>query len=87
MTLDSAIRIGIGGLNAAQFGLTQTTNNIANVNTPGYVRREVQFETRVAGTEASGVQVAGVRRVIDLFLEAVRLWLRTKTIDDVRPYN
>ncbi len=80
-TLDSILRIGISGLNTAQSVLTTTSTNIANVNTPNYSRRIVQLESQVAGTNAAGVRVAEIRRVVDLFLEKE---LRSATSDTAR---
>ncbi|HEY8942693.1 MAG TPA: flagellar hook-associated protein FlgK, partial [Polyangiaceae bacterium] len=58
------------GLTAQSYGLNVTGQNIANVNTPGYVRREAQLETRALGTQTTGtVHAAGLRRVTDAFLE------------------
>jgi flagellar hook-associated protein 1 FlgK len=41
--LNTALLIGVGGLDAAQGALDATSNNIANVNTPGYTREVAQF--------------------------------------------
>jgi flagellar hook-associated protein 1 FlgK len=41
--LSTALLIGIGGLDAAQGALDATSNNIANVNTPGYTREVAQL--------------------------------------------
>lgn len=58
------------GLTAQSHGLSVTGQNVANVNTPGYVRREAQLETRALGTQTTGtVQAVGLRRVTDTFLE------------------
>lgn len=57
-------------LSAQTYGLGVTGQNLANVNTPGYVRREAQLETRALGTQTTGSVVAnGIRRVTDEFLE------------------
>jgi flagellar hook-associated protein 1 FlgK len=55
------------GLTANSRGLSTTGQNIANVNTPGYARREVLLETR--GQGLMGVNVAGLRRVTDAIVE------------------
>ena len=55
------------GLTANSKGLSVTGQNIANVNTPGYARREVLLETR--GQGLMGVNVAGLRRVSDAVIE------------------
>lgn len=58
------------GLSAQSYGLSVTGQNLANVNTPGYVRREAMLETRALGTQTTGtVQATGLRRVTDVFLE------------------
>jgi flagellar hook-associated protein 1 FlgK len=57
-------------LTAQSYGLSVTGQNLANVNTPGYVRREAMLETRALGTQTTGsVQATGLRRVTDQFLE------------------
>jgi flagellar hook-associated protein 1 FlgK len=55
------------GLSANSRGLSVTGQNISNVNTPGYARREVMLETR--GQGLMGVNVAGLRRVTDAVIE------------------
>ena len=49
VSLDSVLRTGVSGLQANQVALNTTSNNIANVNTDGYVRRNVSFESKVLG--------------------------------------
>jgi hypothetical protein len=61
---------------AQTFGLTVTGQNVANVNTPGYVRRQALLETRDMGDQAYGsVHVAGLQRVADRFVEQRHLAL------------
>lgn len=61
-------------LSAQTYGVNVTGQNLANVNTPGYVRREAQLETRALGTQTTGSVVAtGIRRVTDEFLERRQL--------------
>lgn len=58
-------------LNAQSFALNVTGQNVANANTPGYVRRDAVLETRVAGTVTyGGVNTAGIHRSVDSFLDA-----------------
>ena len=57
-------------LSAQSYGLNVTGQNLANVNTPGYVRREAVLQTRAYGTQTTGtVEAVGLRRVTDQFLE------------------
>ncbi len=68
----------IGSLIAQQAVIATTSNNIANVNTPGYARRTLDLETRVASARGNiisvgnGVQIGGINRVADSFVD--RLW-------------
>jgi flagellar hook-associated protein 1 FlgK len=67
-TLSSAAR----SLEAQRMGLEVTGQNIANVNTPGYSRRVVDFASVPPATSSSaggGVNVEGVRAVRDRLLE------------------
>lgn len=70
------INNGLSGLQAAQTALNVMSQNVANVNVPGYSRQEVQLSARQTGfgvMGGSGVQVTGLRRVADDFL-TVQLW-------------
>ncbi|MEQ9642700.1 MAG: flagellar hook-associated protein FlgK [Alphaproteobacteria bacterium] len=69
MTLTTILSTAITGLNAAQRALQTTSVNVANVNTPGYARKEVQFQTAVVGGMSAGVELADVRRLVDTFLQ------------------
>ena len=69
--LDTAVT----GLLASQRGLAVTSNNIANVNTPGYSRQVVTLSTREPqqagnGFIGKGVQVTDIKRIHDDFLNA-----------------
>lgn len=67
----------ISGLNAQQAVIANVGNNIANVNTPGFTRRDVELQTRAGARETSGisvgngVEITGVKRYSDLFLEKI----------------
>lgn len=74
MTLFSTIGLSRNALNAASLGLQVTGNNIANANTPGYIRERLILTP--APTQhygglllGLGVEVEGVVQVIDRFLE------------------
>ena len=69
-----SLEIGRRGLTAQRIGLDVTSNNIANVNTPGYTRQRAVFaETRPAETQAgqigTGVNVARIDRVRQEFFD------------------
>jgi len=73
MSLFGTIQIASNSLNAASLGLQVTGNNIANANTPGYIRQRLVQSPAPASRQGSvllglGVQVDGVQQVIDKFL-------------------
>ena len=73
MSLSIALETATSGLMAAQTGLRTVSDNIANVNTPGYVRKQVdQQQLDVAGV-GMGVQVTGIQRVTDQYLQLASL--------------
>jgi flagellar hook-associated protein 1 len=73
MTLFSTIGLSANALNVASLGLQVTGNNIANANTPGYIRQRLlqvpaptyQYGGLLLGL---GVEAQGVVQVIDKFL-------------------
>lgn len=69
MSLNAALRTATSGLQAAQMGLRTVSDNIANVNTPGYVRKTVLQEPTVVAAAGMGVTVTGTKRVTDQYLE------------------
>ncbi|MBN9117347.1 MAG: flagellar hook-associated protein FlgK, partial [Pandoraea sp.] len=69
----SLINIGMSGLNASQFALNTTGNNISNSGTAGYNRQVVDYtqaDSQFAGVGyvGQGVLVSDVSRVYDQFL-------------------
>lgn len=61
MTLLSALNVGSNALAANQIGLSVTGHNIANANTPGYIREDVEF-TPAPTIEVGGLSIGlGVR--------------------------
>ncbi len=60
-------------MNAAQLGVATTQHNIANASTPGFTRQQVLLSSRAgqqigAGFLGQGVDVTGVKRIYDQFL-------------------
>ena len=68
MALTGVMYNALSGINVAQEGLRNTSNNITNVNTEGYDRRIQIQESRLLGTQGAGVEVAEIRRIVDEFL-------------------
>jgi flagellar hook-associated protein 1 len=76
MGLSSALATAMAGLQANQAALSIISSNVANAQTPGYVT-QTPIQTEVAsGGDGSSVQVTGVNRELDLF---VQNQLRTET--------
>jgi flagellar hook-associated protein 1 len=70
--LFGSLTLAARALDAQQFGLDVVGQNIANVNTAGYTRRELDLaEVPPYGSQSAGggVEVEGVRAVRDMLLE------------------
>ncbi len=70
MSLFSAIQQANSGLQASQLGLQVVGNNIANANTPGYIRQRLELTPTNATRQGAllighGVRPTGVTQVID----------------------
>ena len=67
----------VSGMTVQQALLANASNNIANVNTPGYTRREIDVQSRADPVVVdgilrigSGVQLGDIRRITNEFLES-----------------
>lgn len=68
MGLSQALSIAMAGLRANQAALSLVSSNVANAETPGYVRKSVsQVQTTSAG--ATSVLVTGVNRELDQYIQ------------------
>lgn len=72
MSLSSIMSTGLSALAANQQALKATSTNVANVNTVGYSRLDVQFITRQASGGLSGVEIE-VTRVANAYLAAAEM--------------
>ncbi|MCC5994837.1 MAG: flagellar hook-associated protein FlgK [Oceanicaulis sp.] len=68
MSLNGIIGSALSGLQAAQLGMRTASNNVSNVNTPGYARTELSQTSRSSGGMGAGVMINGVQRVSDIYL-------------------
>ena len=68
MSVIAAINSAISGIQAAQLGLSTSSQNIANANTTGYSRQELGQASRVIEGVGAGVSVTEITRVVDRFL-------------------
>jgi len=78
--LGTALNTALQALQANQIGLTVVSNNIANVNTPGYTRQRVLMQESPSVGDSirvgTGVQVIGTEAMRDQLIER-RLWKET----------
>src|SRR4051794_17030157 len=73
MSLSVSLQTAATGLQAAQASLRAVSDNIANVNTPGYVRKAVRQEQLVVDGVGQGVKIDGIQRVTDQYLQGASL--------------
>lgn len=64
----------LSGMSSAQIGLATVQHNISNAATPGFTRQEILLSSRAgqqtgAGFVGQGVDVGGVTRIYDQFLQ------------------
>ncbi|WP_298160905.1 flagellar hook-associated protein FlgK [Brevundimonas sp.] len=73
MSLSTILNIANSGLQTAQTQLRVVSDNVSNVNTPGYVRKIAEQVSLTTQGVGSGVEVARVRIATDRFLQAASL--------------
>ena len=76
MGLSQALSTAMSGLRATQASLALVGSNVANAETPGYVRKTVVQIAGTTGDYGSSVQLNGVNRQLDQYLQTQ---LRTET--------
>lgn len=85
MSIGSVFNNALTGLNASQAALKVISQNVANANTPGYVRALTNFTPQVVGGAGGGVSVESITRAADRFLaEAQRVSGATNAYAGVR---
>ncbi len=73
MSLNAIMNTASSGLQTAQTQLRVVSDNVSNVNTPGYVRKIAEQRTMTSQGMGSGVEVARIRLATDRFLQAASL--------------
>src|SRR5579871_678431 len=68
MSLNGITASALSALKTSQAALSVVSNNISNMNTPGYARRVVNESTLSVNGQLMGVDIASVQRVADQFL-------------------
>ncbi|MGX1800821.1 flagellar hook-associated protein FlgK [Brevundimonas naejangsanensis] len=73
MSLNSIMNIATSGMNAAQTQQRVVSDNVSNVNTPGYVRKIADQQSWASQGVGAGVEIARIRLATDRFLQAASL--------------
>jgi flagellar hook-associated protein 1 FlgK len=76
MGLGQALTSASTGLHATQSALSLIAGNIANANTPGYVKKTSTLVAAAAGNLTIGVRISAVNRELDTYLQRQ---IRTET--------
>ena len=69
MSLTQALATALSGLRASQAGISIVSANVANAQTPGYVRKNAVMEATAAGNDGSGVRIAAINRQLDEYVQ------------------
>jgi flagellar hook-associated protein 1 FlgK len=69
MSLTQALSAAIAGLKANQSALTLVASNVANADTPGYVRKSVNQVATAGNNTGIGVRVTSVQRELDTYVQ------------------
>jgi flagellar hook-associated protein 1 len=70
MSLNLIMNTATSGLMTAQGQLRVVSDNVANVNTPGYVRKVAEQRAMTTQGMGAGVEIARIRLATDRFLQA-----------------
>ena len=73
MSLNGIAASALTALKTNSAALGVVSNNVANLNTPGYARRVVNEQTLALNGQLVGVDIANVQRVVDSFLQSENL--------------
>ena len=68
MSLNGIAASALSALKTSSAALSVVSNNVTNMNTPGYARRVVNESTLASNGQLMGVTIADVQRVADQFL-------------------
>jgi flagellar hook-associated protein 1 len=69
MSLSQALNTSLSGLRVTQAALSLVAANVANAQTPGYVRKALVQQSAASGDNGGGVRIATINREIDLYLQ------------------
>ena len=69
MSITQALNTSLSGLRATQTGLALIASNVANAQTPGYMRKSVSLGSMTAGDTGNGVRVLAINRELDVYVQ------------------
>src|SRR5215510_4127195 len=69
MSLAQSLATAMAGLRTTQAGLAVVSANVANAETPGYVRKSLVQVSTAAGSTAAGVRVEAINRQLDQYIQ------------------
>jgi flagellar hook-associated protein 1 FlgK len=69
MSLSQALATAVGGMRVNQAGLSIVAANVANAETPGWVRKTATQVPVAAGATGVGVRIAAINRELDTYIQ------------------
>src|SRR5689334_25441044 len=69
MSLTQALNTAASGLNVTQAGMSLVAANVANAQTPGYVRKSLLVSSIAASPTGNNVRVEAIQRELDTYLQ------------------
>ena len=69
MSLTQALSTAVSGMRVNQAGLSIVAANVANAETPGWVRKTAKQVPIAAGAVGTGVRIASINRELDQFIQ------------------
>lgn len=69
MSLSQALATSVSGLRITQSSLALVASNVANAETPGYVRKTAAQVTTSAGANGVSVRIASINRELDQYVQ------------------
>jgi flagellar hook-associated protein 1 FlgK len=69
MSLSQALATSVSGLRITQSALALVASNVANAETPGYVRKTAAQTTTAAGVNGVSVRIASINRELDQYVQ------------------
>ncbi len=85
MSLGQALATAMSGLRVTQASLALVSSNVANAESPGYVRKSLNQITGITGDFGSSVRINGVNRELDQYLQTqIRTEISGAAYADIR---